>query len=129
SSCLSSVSIFFYPDTATTEIYTLSLHDALPIYVDHHTVGSFEFPVDLAAARALYAARLFQRGQRALEVVHVEADVVEALDRGRAFAQVGGVVAAVLQDGEVDVAVAQPDSIGAGTGGLPAQLFQPEDAL
>src|SRR5207249_10456631 len=83
SSCLSSVSIFFYPDTATTEIYTLSLHDALPIYVDHHTVGSFEFPVDLAAARALYAARLFQRGRRALEVVHVEADVVEALDRGR----------------------------------------------
>src|SRR3989442_4947152 len=27
-------SIFFFNDTATTEIYTLSLHDALPIY--HH---------------------------------------------------------------------------------------------
>src|SRR3712207_7471345 len=26
---------FFFNDTATTEIYTLSLHDALPIY-DHH---------------------------------------------------------------------------------------------
>src|SRR2546430_11123546 len=26
--------IFFFDDTATTEIYTLSLHDALPIY--HH---------------------------------------------------------------------------------------------
>src|SRR5438876_10327538 len=25
-------SIFFFNDTATTEIYTLSLHDALPIY-------------------------------------------------------------------------------------------------
>src|SRR5256884_3989847 len=25
--------IFFFNDTATTEIYTLSLHDALPIYV------------------------------------------------------------------------------------------------
>src|SRR2546421_6520958 len=25
---------FFFNDTATTEIYTLSLHDALPIYVD-----------------------------------------------------------------------------------------------
>src|SRR5471030_3501138 len=25
--------IFFFYDTATTEIYTLSLHDALPIYV------------------------------------------------------------------------------------------------
>src|SRR6267143_7107468 len=25
--------IFFFNDTATTEIYTLSLHDALPIYL------------------------------------------------------------------------------------------------
>src|SRR3712207_1429186 len=32
--CLySSISFFFFNDTATTEIYTLSLHDALPIYV------------------------------------------------------------------------------------------------
>src|SRR2546428_11444701 len=29
------VSFFFFNDTATTEIYTLSLHDALPIYADH----------------------------------------------------------------------------------------------
>src|SRR5688572_32724632 len=27
-------SFFFFNDTATTEIYTLSLHDALPIFVD-----------------------------------------------------------------------------------------------
>src|SRR2546430_2573001 len=27
---------FFFNDTATTEIYTLSLHDALPIYYVHH---------------------------------------------------------------------------------------------
>src|SRR2546428_7436863 len=27
---------FFFNDTATTEIYTLSLHDALPIYLDAH---------------------------------------------------------------------------------------------
>src|SRR5256885_12577142 len=26
---------FFFNDTATTEIYTLSLHDALPIFVEH----------------------------------------------------------------------------------------------
>src|SRR3712207_8836706 len=26
------ISLFFFNDTATTEIYTLSLHDALPIY-------------------------------------------------------------------------------------------------
>src|ERR1035438_10918694 len=30
---------FFFNDTATTEIYTLSLHDALPIYVgDQHAI-------------------------------------------------------------------------------------------
>src|ERR1039458_10862644 len=28
--------IFFFNDTATTEIYTLSLHDALPISVEGH---------------------------------------------------------------------------------------------
>src|SRR2546425_2245872 len=30
-------SFFFFNDTATTEIYTLSLHDALPIYVQGAT--------------------------------------------------------------------------------------------
>src|SRR3989454_11614126 len=29
-------SFFFFNDTATTEIYTLSLHDALPILVAYH---------------------------------------------------------------------------------------------
>src|SRR3712207_8461888 len=28
--------VFFFNDTATTEIYTLSLHDALPIYLGRH---------------------------------------------------------------------------------------------
>src|SRR5256885_5673512 len=31
---------FFFNDTATTEIYTLSLHDALPIYVSSGECGS-----------------------------------------------------------------------------------------
>src|SRR5256885_10093383 len=35
------MSFFFFNDTATTEIYTLSLHDALPIY-DDEAVGVFE---------------------------------------------------------------------------------------
>src|SRR3712207_7021326 len=36
--------MFFFNDTATTEIYTLSLHDALPIY--------FRSPKGSAAARS-----------------------------------------------------------------------------
>src|SRR5690349_23996141 len=31
---------FFFNDTATTEIYTLSLHDALPIYLGAGTQGN-----------------------------------------------------------------------------------------
>src|SRR6266498_6035410 len=33
-SCLWLLCCFFFNDTATTEIYTLSLHDALPIYCE-----------------------------------------------------------------------------------------------
>src|SRR2546428_13929045 len=32
------LAVFFFNDTATTEIYTLSLHDALPIYKSVHGV-------------------------------------------------------------------------------------------
>src|SRR2546429_8501007 len=37
---LSRLFFFFFNDTATTEIYTLSLHDALPIYVENALVGT-----------------------------------------------------------------------------------------
>src|SRR3712207_8868271 len=33
------MSFFFFNDTATTEIYTLSLHDALPIWLRRSTPG------------------------------------------------------------------------------------------
>src|SRR3712207_8760800 len=42
------VSIFFFNDTATTEIYTLSLHDALPICPFLDEVGADEADVVLA---------------------------------------------------------------------------------
>src|SRR3712207_7152925 len=35
---------FFFNDTATTEIYTLSLHDALPIYRRLHVLDALEHP-------------------------------------------------------------------------------------
>src|SRR5258707_13948448 len=38
--CWSIFCFFFFNDTATTEIYTLSLHDALPIY-DCRVSGDF----------------------------------------------------------------------------------------
>src|ERR1043165_7995062 len=45
--------IFFFNDTATTEIYTLSLHDALPILVDAdrgESVAHFLARVDVLRA-------------------------------------------------------------------------------
>src|SRR5215208_8043822 len=43
------VSFFFFNDTATTEIYTLSLHDALPISRHTPVVGGEEGYPDLIA--------------------------------------------------------------------------------
>src|SRR5690349_23192757 len=47
---------FFFNDTATTEIYTLSLHDALPIY---------------ACTQPIAGAFLWQRQMVGLDSVHV----------------------------------------------------------
>ena len=40
---------FFFNDTATTEIYTLSLHDALPISRRHETSSASSFAKRLTA--------------------------------------------------------------------------------
>src|SRR5260221_3771993 len=51
-------SFFFFNDTATTEIYTLSLHDALPISLrliaDHHHAGVLHLILIAQAAAAGY---------------------------------------------------------------------------
>src|SRR5689334_23944346 len=54
---------FFFNDTATTEIYTLSLHDALPIY----TEADLDMLAELARRTgiALDNARLFAAEQEA----------------------------------------------------------------
>src|SRR5258708_32517142 len=63
---------FFFNDTATTEIYTLSLHDALPIYRSHH-VEDIPGPLFVHAGKVVFGAariRLSQRGQRARSEEH-----------------------------------------------------------
>src|SRR3712207_9532166 len=52
---------FFFNDTATTEIYTLSLHDALPILFD--TAETLDRC--LAAARGMIAGARFDRARMA----------------------------------------------------------------
>src|SRR2546422_2705630 len=50
-------SFFFFNDTATTEIYTLSLHDALPIYAFGHpfyNLGPTQFPMKKAYVYSVF---------------------------------------------------------------------------
>src|SRR6266540_7016674 len=42
---------FFFNDTATTEIYTLSLHDALPIYTAEDAPEELELPGEFPFTR------------------------------------------------------------------------------
>src|SRR5688572_32032689 len=60
---LSSLCFFFFNDTATTEIYTLSLHDALPIC--HHR-AECDAGGDRAGARVARAACAVQRADERL---------------------------------------------------------------
>ena len=57
-------SFFFFNDTATTEIYTLSLHDALPILDNLEKVITYEYdnnvyiPARLKGGKALRIAAI-----------------------------------------------------------------------
>src|SRR5260370_8279220 len=55
---------FFFNDTATTEIYTLSLHDALPIWVRHRMRPD---PFSSALSRRSEASLRIGRGARGNE--------------------------------------------------------------
>src|SRR5256886_13156044 len=83
---------FFFNDTATTEIYTLSLHDALPIYdLQRHRrlvelgpvrprVGE---PDHLVRRVAVVVQHPLPRGERLVRVVHVQdrLEVVPPVDQ------------------------------------------------
>src|SRR2546429_4928524 len=70
SSC---VSFFFFNDTATTEIYTLSLHDALPILLDAGHEVRYIAPVglqDFDTERAGLSLQLTDRKSTRLNSSH-----------------------------------------------------------
>src|SRR5258706_10156403 len=87
SQLFSNISFFFFNDTATTEIYTLSLHDALPIYTFARVMGvpsldRFFFIEGgaLAVENALKSAMDWKvrknlaagKGERGTEIIHFE---------------------------------------------------------
>src|SRR5467141_2252041 len=85
SSILFFLFFFFFNDTATTEIYTLSLHDALPI----------------SAPSALDVRHLFHCRHVDAADAAVERDAAEQLDARNGLAagvrKLGGRIAVVLQ--------------------------------
>src|ERR1043165_4420988 len=97
---------FFFNDTATTEIYTLSLHDALPIWrgpagpllrahvlalstADHHQRRAGELVAQGSHGTAVCAVprRLPRRGRRPRGGVRAHAAGVEAAGRAAVLHQ------------------------------------------
>src|SRR5689334_24311126 len=62
--------LFFFDDTATTEIYTLSLHAALPIYEKSHTADS-AFADELSQPQQTQNQRSEERFSRNAETERV----------------------------------------------------------
>src|SRR2546426_4468443 len=63
------VSFFFFNDTATTEIYTLSLHDALPISADAVVTENGDAHHERSTARTDRPRRTHSRPSRSALVV------------------------------------------------------------
>src|SRR5438445_13186967 len=61
---------FFFNDTATTEIYTLSLHDALPILQQHAPPSAFPAPRDSRAPQCKGSPRRRDRKSTRLNSSH-----------------------------------------------------------
>src|SRR5688572_33453555 len=49
---------FFFNDTATTEIYTLSLHDALPIYTQCSSYGMLNQTKSIMESLSLFTVKV-----------------------------------------------------------------------
>ena len=56
--CVTYTTVFFFNDTATTEIYTLSLHDALPISLKTGTIVVSDRFADASVAYQGYGREL-----------------------------------------------------------------------
>src|SRR3712207_9100011 len=72
------VTFFFFNDTATTEIYTLSLHDALPIYLRARLAQP---PLDLRQVGVAHAGELRESPHAEARDLALRLDELADLDR------------------------------------------------
>src|SRR5215204_7169101 len=88
---------FFFNDTATTEIYTLSLHDALPINYAPADAALVWLPLPaLVAFAAAHPLRPLVRGVFAFAATLALTVGLTAQSRGAAIALAGALLATVL---------------------------------
>src|SRR6266536_1860904 len=112
---------FFFNDTATTEIYTLSLHDALPIWVSVANSAAGLVRIDAASARVVATLPVVGVGPAAVSSSGSAAGVWVVCCGGETFLgpsrlvrvdpASNRVVAQVLLDG-------LPDAVGVGPSGV-----------
>src|SRR2546428_8409299 len=65
---------FFFNDTATTEIYTLSLHDALPIYIANNLAN-------VSDGYSIHAYWNYWNPERMVKRLHTVRTIVDNLPR------------------------------------------------
>src|SRR3712207_7633837 len=68
---------FFFNDTATTEIYTLSLHDALPISL--YTPDEIAFQLKDSGAKVLITISLFMEDRKSTRLNSSHANISYAV--------------------------------------------------
>src|SRR5689334_22962887 len=74
-------SIFFFNDTATTEIYTLSLHDALPISAGCAISTQQEVQMGTEYAQQINAQLPIVKDPEVVRYINVLGDSIAKLDR------------------------------------------------
>src|SRR6185436_19563350 len=74
--------IFFFNDTATTEIYTLSLHDALPIYPERQLADWWNTGHTVAVATVCDTWQSAPRSPGSIMVLGPDAEVAGGVSGG-----------------------------------------------
>src|SRR5256885_10492245 len=71
--------LFFFNDTATTEIYTLSLHDALPISSIAHEIRNRVGAMSHGGQLVAESPRLAEEDRRLTQIIRANADRVSGI--------------------------------------------------